>query len=633
MKTVHLLTVLAAVTALTLTLGAQQPPARTGADQNSVEEAHQDLLRSSTDPAKEVSDFTERMAQSLPDGEGGADRILRKTFIDEMLFGRMKRDGIPHAGLSADAEFIRRLYVDLTGMLPSPDAVREFVADESPDKRDRVVDMLIGSDGFVEQWAWFFGDMYKLNGRAGPAKNSFHFLVREWLRTDRPYNEFVYDLMTGVAKTNSTVPGLGLLTRNNQGQSRLVGSGDDYSAMNRLDTLDEFATDTARIFLGMNLTCISCHDGAGHLESVELYLTGKTRTEFYRQSAFLGKTRIITTWDDRSKNIIDDLIIDDLARGYDTANDAPFWTDSENRFPRDGRFYTPAFILTGEEPRPDHNPRAELARMMTDHIQFSRATVNLIWGKLMTLAFVEPYDTFDLDRLNPDNPPPAPWTLQPTYPRLLEAMAEEFKASNYSIQTLIRNVVRSGAYQLATSFDGEWKDEYAPYYARKFVRVLTGPEVVDAVTQATGAPVDLRRSGEPVGRVKQLLGPADVGGRRGSGEGAEIRALLQSFFQSNRMTPPPTGNRASTLQALLMMNSPFVRDRVLAAAGGRVQELLTSDLTDPQIIEELYLNTLARFPNAEEKKLALDALSKDRESGTETVQWALLNSIEFVLNH
>ena len=126
---------------------------------------------------------------------------------------------------------------------------------------------------------------------------------------------------------------------------------------------------------------------------------------------------MITTWDDRSKNVVVDLVVDDLAKGYDTADDAPFFTLAENRFPRvDGESYEPAFLLTGEKPKPGENERAALARMITSHPQFARATVNLIWGKLMTAAFVEPYNGFDLDRIDPDNPPEAPWTIQPTNP-------------------------------------------------------------------------------------------------------------------------------------------------------------------------------------------------------------------------
>ena len=148
--------------------------------------------------------------------------------------------------------------------------------------------------------------------------------------------------------------------------------------------------------------------------------------------------------------------------------------------------------------------------MVPNHIQFSRATVNILWQKLMVIGLVEPYDGFDLMRLDPKNPPKAPWTIQPSNPELLEAMAEDFRTHNFSIHRVIKNIMKSNAYQLSASFPGEWKDAYVPYHARRFARVLTGPEAVDIVTQATAAPlrVETVRSRQAVReRVHQPFEP------------------------------------------------------------------------------------------------------------------------------
>ena len=279
------------------------------------------------------------------------------------------------------------------------------------------------------------------------------------------------------------------------------------------------------------------------------------------------------------------------------------------------------------------NPRAELARMLTEHIQFGRATVNLIWGKLMTVAFVEPYDAFDLSRLDPKNPPQAPWTVQPTNPELLQALAEDFMANDYSIHHLMKTILKSSAYQLSSEWEGEWKEPFTAYYPRRFPRVLTGPEVADAIGQATDRPFQFPFAGTEVSRVKQLAKPSDVGGRRSTGESAELNAVLQSFHQSNRMTPPPTGNKASTLQALLLMSSKVISDRAEAANGSRVEQLVESDKTDSEVIEELYLSSLARWPSPEELDVAMEAMKQDRKRGAENLQWALLTSSEFILNH
>ena len=172
-------------------------------------------------------------------------------------------------------------------------------------------------------------------------------------------------------------------------------------------------------------------------------------------------------------------------------------------------------------------------------------------------------------------------------------------------------------------------DGYVTYYPRHYVRVMTGPEVIDAVSAVTGVPMKFSLSGEPMTRVKQLATPQDIGR---SGEGMAVDALMQSFFQSNRRTPPQAGNRPSTLQALLMMRSTVVNDRVLSSAKGRVQALVESPRSNDEVIDELYLATMARHPAAAEADVARRALAVDRAHGAENLQWALINSPEFLVN-
>lgn len=633
-RVIRLAIIIVSALCLSLSLSGQKKNTRppvTGEQADQFEEVHRGMLGVKPDKASEAQKFTAEVARALP--RAGAGKIARKNLVDEHILGRMERDGIPHAGLSTDEEFMRRVYLDATGLVPAPEMVREFAASRDPQKRDKLVDSLIGTEEFANQWAWFWGDLFRLQD------STFHYWNKEWLRVDRPYSEVFYDLVTGVGKSQITIPNLGLLDRAilNNAKSRIPTDRDNYFLENRLDMIDEFSIDVARIFLGINTDCIACHDGAGHLESVNLYLARKTREEFHQQAAFLGRTRAIPTWDDRAKNVSPtNSVVDDLAAGYNTGDDAPFFTLSENRFPRSGKTYEPAFLLTGERPRPEVNPRRELARILPSHIQFNRAAVNLIWGKLMTVGFVEPYDSFDLDRLDPKNPPPKPWAVQPTNSWLLDALAEDFRAHNYSIHHLMKTIMKSSAYQLSPHFDGEWKESYTPYYARRFVRVLTGPEVADAIAQVTGRPYKFNFSGVEATRVHELATPNGVGarGRGGNpGEGPDVAAIMQGFFQSNRSTPAQTVNKATTMQALLMMSSPAIKNRVVAEKGTRLLRLVESQKTNEQLIEELFLSSLARWPMPAEKQVALQAMEKDRKTGAEDLQWALLNSIEFVLNH
>ena len=291
-------------------------------------------------------------------------------------------------------------------------------------------------------------------------------------------------------------------------------------------------------------------------------------------------------------------------------------------------------LLTGETPAPGENPRDALARMITGHPQFARATVNLVWGKLMTVAFVEPYNAFDLDRMGrlaegETDPLPA----RPLNPELLEALAEDFRASGFSFWRLVKTIMKSEAYGLSPHLADEWDDSWTGYYPRRYIRVLTGPELVDSLALATGVPTEFVLAGTTVERVKSLTTPSDLGGRRGRGEGASIDALMQSFFQSNRMTPAPVGNRGSILQALLLMQSEAVNRRVLSETGGRVGQLVRSAASPEAVVEELFLGTLGRFPTAAEAALGEARIRAERRRGAEDLQWALVNSPEFLLNH
>jgi hypothetical protein len=108
---------------------------------------------------------------------------------------------------------------------------------------------------------------------------------------------------------------------------------------------------------------------------------------------------------------------------------------------------------------------------------------------------------------------------------------------------------------------------------------------------------------------------------------------MNAFFETNRDSPVPPGNRATTLQAMLLMRTSLVNNRVLAEKGTRVQTLLDSGKSNEQVVEELFLANLSRFPTAAEKRTYVDLLQKDRKDAAENLQWVLLNSIEFVLNH
>src|SRR3989449_5808966 len=165
MKPVKMVLTTTVVLCLTLAVTAQQPQNtltpqdQLQVDQDRIEAAHSELLNAK-DKAEEASRLTQAVAGALPDAAASSAPILRKNFIDEHIFGRIERDKIPHAPLAGDEEFLRRVYVDATGFLPTADKIRSFVADTDPTKRDRLIDSLIGTEEFPDQWAYHYGELF-----------------------------------------------------------------------------------------------------------------------------------------------------------------------------------------------------------------------------------------------------------------------------------------------------------------------------------------------------------------------------------------------------------------------------------------------------------------------------------------
>ena len=155
---------------------------------------------------------------------------------------------------------------------------------------------------------------------------------------------------------------------------------------------------------------------------------------------------------------------------------------------------------------------------------------------------------------------------QVTNPALLEALAEDFGKHQHSFRHVMRTILNSSAYQLSSHFPGEWQQHYAPYYARKYVRMLTAAELHDAIALATGKPGQLpANGGEKVGMVMQMPEPKKAD--------AEVQSFMKTFGQSNR-DDMPRKIPPSSLQAMQLMQSKVVTSRIDAGQGGALKTLL-----------------------------------------------------------
>ena len=601
-----------------LLLLAQAPQPQHAQDQ--IDAAHRPIFQRTPEPNKAAAAITAEAAAKLPTRANPAAtaRITRRNYIDEHIFGRMAADGVPHALPATDEEFARRAWLDATGRIPESQPLLAFLASTDPAKREKLIDRLVDSPEFIDKWTYYWEDLFRAGQRMGPGLNLFHYWMREWLRLDRPYNQVVTELLTGGGKSSFSVPGGLYFARD------FVKAKDDpeeegaLDLVNIPDTVDEFTVTYSKVFLGLNLTCISCHDGKHHLEKVNLFLLEKKRESFFQQAGFYGKTRQIMNWENGNQANTE-YTVDDLAPGYDTKS------LSILRVPRSGGDSRPHFILTGEAARPGLNERDELARMLTSHIQFARATTNRVWAELMGFGIVEPLDDFDLARYDRGSKLPAGWTLQPSNPELLNALAKDFQQSNYSFKTMVRRIMKSSAYQLSSRFDGEWKESYAPYYARKYVRMLTAPELHDAITVATARLGSFKSGNRNVAMIQQMSEPKKAAG--------DVQNFMRIFGQATR-DDMPKKTAPSSLQAMMLMQSKVVTDRVLALASSRVDQLVKDTAaSDADVANSLYMATLSRRPTKAEAAVALAALGKDRRRGAENLQWALINSPEFVFNY
>ncbi len=616
MNPVKLTVAIAMVLSLSLLVVAQNEPQVTSDRDDLLEAAHAPVF-STQDAAQEAGRLTEAASEALPGTGAAYEPIPRNNYIDEFIFGRIERDNIPHAPIATDEEFVRRAYLDATGLLPSVDESRAFLNDTDPNKRDKLIDTIVGTEAYAEQWAYHYGEVFRTDD------TSFHLWTKEWIWADRPYDEVFYDIVTPTTKSAATLPQAQYYDPAAYIANRCIiwTDADHLKGFNRLDWIDEVTSDLGRVFLGVTMDCFSCHDGAGHADTFNLFLTSMRRTDFWKQAAFFGTLRPIGAAGNSAGAQFQNgqSSFDDYGGGYNTGSDGNFVTISENRFPRDGRTHEPAFMLTGETPRPGENPRKALGRILPTHVQFARAAVNLMWKKLMVVGIVEPYDGFDLLRLDPENPPEAPWTIQPSNPALLEALAADFRDNGLKLQHIIKTIMKSNAYQLSTRFEGEWQDGYSSYHARRFARILTGPEAADIMSQATGSPFES-------GYVKSQTLPNRAG--------RDISNFMSAYYQGGREAPPVDKTMATPMQAMMMMSSTVVTERVSSEGETRVAKLLASGVTDEAAIEELFLAGLARYPGPEEVTVANRVIAaKGREQGLEEIQWSVLNSPEFLLNH
>jgi hypothetical protein len=550
--------------------------------------------------------------------------LPRQNFIDGFIFSKIEKDKVPHAGLSSDSEFLRRVTLDLTGRLPEPDVVKEFLADKDAGKRQKYIDSLfpalptmgvgrrLTDKPFIDRWAYFFSDLFRSDEQLREGTDIFYGYLYKSLELNVPYDQMVRDMITATAVSTWTTGAANFVARER------VMDGDGYSVMNHEDTCDELAIWTSKLFLGVNIECISCHDGKGHLEKVNLWLSTKKRADLWRQAAFFGKTYVAPSF-----GRFPEFTVLDTEKGYDVT------THSTVRMPRYQTDLTPTFMLSGEKLPAGKPERQAYADLLLANPQFARAAVNLFWAQLMGRGIVDPPLAFDMARQDPANPPPAPWNLQPSHPELLNALAEDFRQHHYDLRHLLKTIVSSTAYQLATEMDSPRTPEVDEHFAAHIVRRLSAEELWDAVSQSNNVFTEMK-SMYAVRSYKRVMQSSFYHDYEGSQK--SVFNLLQCFGQTDREEMP--NDRSSLVQAASLLNSDPVLARTKVQKGSRLESLLGANppLSDSEIVRDLFLATISRYPTPREEQTGLKLLSGNRQQGAEDLLWALVNRIDFIFN-
>lgn len=498
--------------------------------------------------------------------------------VDDLVGAKLKRLGLPPSELCTDEEFLRRVWLDVTGVLPPVAEARAWLAEKSADKRARLIDRLLASEEYVDFQVLKWADLLRIKSeypvRLWPkAVAVYHRWVRESVAANKPYDRFVRELLTANGSNFRSGPA-NFVRANSSKDPQTIGET------------------SALLFLGIRLGCARCH------AHPSCSWTPEDNLAF---GAFFSKVRFKSTLEWKEEIVYPDpggVVKHPKTR----AAVAP-------RFP-DG---TPAAIAGGED------PRQTLARWITapENPWFARNIVNRIWFWLFGAGIVHEPD--DLRATNP-----------PENPALLDYLAGELVTHGYDLKHIYRLILNSRTYQLSAR-PNEWNAGDRRHFSHRFVRRLTAEQLLDAVSQVT----------ETSEKVSSKI-PEPFSFWPASYRAAEIEdgnaecSFLDLFGRPPRDTPyeRERNSETSMRQALYLLNSEQLAAKL--AASPRIRRMAQSQSSDAALIEELYLAALSRYPTAEEKQKLSEYLARAKGSRAEAVQdvfWAVLNTKEFLFAH
>lgn len=370
------------------------------------------------------------------------------NFVDKFVFQKLQQLQILPSEVCTDEEFIRRVYLDVIGVLPSVPELEKFLADTDPNKRAKVVDALLDRPEYAEFWALKWGDLLRLrNNKVTPAGvHKFNRWIVAALRDNMPYDQFARQLLTSYGSTFSNPPANYFRTSTDA---------------------NDCTETTSQLFLGIRIQCAKCHN-----HPFERW----TQDNYYGIGAFFNRVQR------KPANSTEDQVIF-VARSGEVTQ------------PRTGKQMKPWMPLTGDADLPGEEDRRQtFVTWLTkpDNPFFAKVEVNRIWGHLVGRGIVEPVDDFR------DSNPPASAAL-------LEALAQDFVKHGYDRKHVMRMILNSRTYQLS-SRKNDFNKSDVKYFSHARTRLLSAEQLLDAICQVTG--VAEKYTGLPAGtRATQLPSP------------------------------------------------------------------------------------------------------------------------------
>ncbi len=488
--------------------------------------------------------------------------------IDELVAQKWQRMKIQPSEVANDADFLRRVTLDLTGLPPSPAAVRAFLADtrDSRVKRAEVIDQLIGSPDFVEHWSNKWADLLQVNSKflGKEGAESFRTWIRSQIDNNVPYDQFVRSVLTASGSNKDNPPA-------------------SYYKILRDPAL--MMENTTHLFLAVRFNCNKCHD-----HPFERW----TQDQYYELTSYFAQVGLKRDPASGDRNI-GGTAVEGATPLYEEVFDKK---DGETKHERTGKMVTPRFPFPAKfDTKEDASRREQLAAWITsrDNPYFARSYVNRLWGYLTGTGLMEP-----LDDIRAGNPP--------TNPELLDFLAEEFKKSNFDVEHVLRLICNSRTYQLAVATN-KWNEDDTLNYSHAKARRLPAEVLYDAVYRVTGS-------------VSNIPGVAP--GTRAAAL-SDVAVALPDGFLNNLGRPVRESacecERSQDLQlgpVMALVSGPTI-GVAISDPKCALPQLAQEQMTDEQLVQEIYLRVLSR-PASEKEVTNVLATAAQIDADHKTIE-------------